>query len=243
MPGPAAFRTCYSKMKVIRTGLLAVALSSAACVVDGGAGGGRCDPGFVRDGDLCVEATAALDVTWDPDPDCPEGATTAQVVSVDSLGDEFVDVYWCDDYGGVTGPLALDEYEVTVRLTDTDEVELFAQSDSEVASLGREGEIVTVDFVFAADAAFFVAGWTVGSGCASAGIATVELVDNGSGTVLASTSCDDGLVESPALPLGEYQLFLRAMAPNGTSQIAATLVVTGTLEFGNQRINLGDFEF
>jgi len=212
-------------------------------VVDGGAGPGRCDPGFVREGELCVEATAVLDVAWDPDPDCPEGATTAQVVSVDGLGTEFIDLYWCDDYGGVTGPLALGDYQVSVRLTDTDEVELFAQSDPQVVSLAREGESVAVDFAFVANTAYFVAGWTVASGCTAAGIATVELVVDGSGMVLASAGCETGVLESMAVPLGGYQVYLRAMAGDGSTQVATTLVLSGSLEFGNQRINLGDFEF
>ena len=202
---------------------------------------GECDPGFIPSGNLCVEATGQLDVAWDPEPDCPEGATTTQVVSSDESGFEFVDIYWCDDFSGVTGPLPLGNYEVFVNLTDTDELELFAQSFVEEVGLFGEGETATLDFGFVSDRAFIHASWTVVGGCQAAGIATVELVSDGE--VLASAGCSQAAFESEPVALGERNLYLRTLEADGTTIISTTAVQVADLEFGNQLIDLGSFEF
>lgn len=239
--------TCYvvnvgwSKPAVFagRALLALVAISSAACLSEGGPG--ACDPGFVPDGDLCVEATAQLDVIWDPDPDCPEGATTAQVVSIDTTGTEYLDIYWCDDYGGITGPLPLDTYQVYVNLTDTREVELFARSRSQDVVLTRADGITELDFAFPADVAFLEASWSVSGGCDSVGAATVELVREPA-EILASADCQGGHLETSPLPLGSYSVFARTVADDGTTVIGASPVVEVELEYGNQLADAGAFE-
>lgn len=215
---------------------------AGACIVDGRDPVDDCDPGFVPDNGICVEETATVDVLWDPQPDCPQDATTAQIVTVDEQGYEAVYVYWCDDFAGVAGPMPLGTYEVYVNLTDTDEIDLYAQSFASDVTLAVPGEVVERDFIFLADQAFFEASWQVTGGCAAAGIATVDLVRTG-GEVLATAPCGDGLLETAALPLGDYQLTLQALAPDGQTVVDASSSQSGVLEFGNQLADLGLFNF
>ncbi len=227
---------------MLRTALPGLALALSGCLVDGrgGPGDGPCDPGFVRDEGLCVEATGAFDVSWDPDPNCPDGATTAQVVSVDDTGAEVVDLYWCEDFAGLTGPLALGSYDVFVNLTDTDELGLFAQSFIEQAELAALDDVAVLDFAFPADVAFLGAGWTVMPDCQAAGIAAVELHDEVRG-VLGGAACDAGALVLE-LELGAYKVHLQGLASDGESVVATSPVLSTELEFGNQLAELDGFE-
>lgn len=190
---------------------------------------------------MCVEATAQLDVIWDPDPDCPKGASTAQVVSTDPAGVEFIDIFWCDDYGGLTGPLPLDQWVVHVDLTDTAEVELFARSASQEVTLRQVDQIAELDFAFPAEVAFATATWTVAGGCAAVNASTVELVREPA-EVLASASCEDGQLETGPLDLGGYRVFLRTVEADGSTVIASSAVVETELAYGNQLVDLGAFD-
>ncbi|MBT8491986.1 MAG: hypothetical protein KJO07_02905 [Deltaproteobacteria bacterium] len=220
---------------------LVAVLCTGACFVDGGGDARECDPGFVPDGNLCVEATGQLDVAWDPQPDCPDGATTTQVISVDGTGTEYYDLFWCDDYSGITGPLPLDDYEVYVNLTDTDELVLFAQSFVQDTELLVPEDTAVLDFDFIADRGFLAASWTVSDSCEGAGITTMELVAGEA--VLASAPCTDESLETPPVELGSLEVYLRAVEGDGSTVVGTSTVRSTELEFGNQLVDLGDFPF
>ena len=66
----------------------------------------------------------AFDVTWNLDPGCPAGATTAQLVSQEvdidgnAIGSPIEDLFNCEDGGGTTADLPLGDYDVRAVTTE-----------------------------------------------------------------------------------------------------------------------------
>jgi hypothetical protein len=216
-----------------------VCFALASCVVDGGSRiESTCDPGFVLKGDLCVEATGTLDATWQLDPGCPPGSQYAELVAIDQYGAEWVDEFACSAGGGSSHALPLGSYDVFLDLVDAPRITLLAQSFLVTTTLVAYDEAVAIDFVVPTDVAYFTWSWDA-SGCAAAGVASVEISVDGEGS--GSAPCSAGTAQSSALALGNHAVFVRRL--NGSAGVVGeSEPEMALLEWGNQFADLGVFE-
>lgn len=117
--------------------------------------------------------TGDASVTWDllsadqngnPIPaSCPSGATSAIIYALPDgapAGDAYIDKYDCAAGGGTAADLPEGRYLVWVRLTDTSETTLYAESGSLVTNIVA-GSITPVDHSIFVDHAFYQVSWTL----------------------------------------------------------------------------------
>lgn len=215
---------------------------------------------FVDDDDDDFSGVGFFGVSWELDPGCPAGATTAQALSqrVDAsgnaIGSPIEDLFDCEDGRDTTDPLPLGLYEVTLNITDESTDELFAQSVIVEAELDLDEEVVSVDFDILTDQAFFFLTWTIDgdeattAACDAAGADAVRvlatLASSGDATT-DSRSCDDGGGETSALPLGDYVLEIDLVDAAGGGVVIADgpAPFEETLAVGNESNDIGDFDF
>jgi hypothetical protein len=198
-----------------------------------------------------------FDVGWTLDPGCPAGATTAQVVSQrvnsagDPIGSAIEDLFDCEDGSGITAPLPLGDYDVSVNITDESTNDLFAQSDIAEVLLDLGGETVQVDFDILTDDAFFSLGWLINgevpdaTNCADALADGVSVIATLSGTTTATDDvfeCEAGEDVTDPIPLGDYTISV-SLINAAEEAIDVIDAFEESLEVGNEIVDLGEFDF
>lgn len=193
-----------------------------------------------------------FDVGWTVDPGCPAGGA-AQVVALNRATSEmFTNVFDCAAGAGVTAPLSLGDYDVWVEIRSNDLATLFAQSLAVTATVDLDGEVTVVDIPsFLLDEGFFALTWNL----TDAGGAPITCAQAGSGgmrigATLADTTqaefnifdCDAGEGVTNPLAVGLYTFVVDVMDLNDAS-IQSSDAEEETIEFGNQLVDLGNFEF
>lgn len=106
---------------------------------------------------------------------CPSGATSAIIYSLlegAPAGDAYIDKYNCADGAGAASDLPEGRYLIWVRLTDTSENTLFAESGSLVTDIAA-GAVTPVNQDIYVDHAFFTVGWTLTAGGVNASCAQI----------------------------------------------------------------------
>jgi hypothetical protein len=205
------------------------------------------------DGDPPIDEFGSIAVSWSlvmgdnnvPAVDC-DGGTTMAVISVDSLNQEFVDLYDCAPTGDViTADLYPDLYFVYLEVRDDTNTVLYAQS------LGQDVDVFagfTTDagFEFSIDHGAFDIGWDIYDGatpitCAEAG-ATEFALD--STYILTSElytdyfACDLYEGTSAALPIGDW-----AVSPSIIDDTQLAIAVGDSIDtdiaYGNEYRDLG----
>ena len=179
--------------------------------------------------------------------DCPLDVNVAQVVSLDELGEQFVDEFSCIDGAGTTMELPEGEYDVYINLFDDDN-NLVAQSPLiERNALGfDEPGLVELIVEFSIDRGAFELSWEIEANGNSVACANTEA--NGIGiesTLVADTNevqndrleCSAGTGITRGLPVGNYDLSLTMRS--GDTPIGEALTRNADIEHGNH-INLLD---
>lgn len=195
---------------------------------------------------------AFLDVAWTVDPGCPGGGA-AQVVALNKVTNQTVtNVYDCIDGAGVTNPIALGDYDVWVEIRSNDLTTLFAQSLAVAVTVDIDGETAIVDLPsFPLDDGFFAFTWNLTDAagapltCAAAGSGGMRI-----GATLADTTqaefniydCDAGEGVTNPLGVGLYTFVVDVMDLNDAS-IQSSAAEEATISFGNELVDLGNFEF
>lgn len=189
---------------------------------------------------------------------CPQGATTATVYSLldgASPGDAYVDKFDCTALAGTAADLPTGRYQIWVRLTDTSESLLFAESGSLLADIG-DGLVTPVNHDIYVDHAFFTMSWqllTPGGGRAACGQVAGEdgvsiIASYGGGafidTIVDCESGDDPAVAiTDPLPIGnDYTLALSLLnAQQQSIGDSATIPPNPdrALDYGNKFADLG----
>lgn len=190
---------------------------------------------------------------------CPAGATTATIFALlegAPAGDAYVDKYDCLAGAGTAAELPEGRYLVWVRLTDTSEATLFAESGSLITSI-VSGSVTPVNHDIFVDHAFYQIGWTLTRGsaisCAQAtgenGVSLLATHTGGSfiDTVVDCESGEGGLQTlTDPLPstLAGSQYTMAVALINATNQSigdAPTIAATPDLQldYGNKYVDLG----
>lgn len=136
---------------------------------------------------------------------CPSGATSAIIYALEDgapAGDAFIDKYDCAAGAGTAADLPAGRYLVWVRLTDTSETAVFAESGSLITDI-VSGGITPVNQDIYVDHGFFQVGWTLnptagGSvNCSQVvgedGVSILATVAGGSNFIDTIVDCEAGL--------------------------------------------------
>ncbi len=211
----------------------------------------------------CVagDEEAQFDVSWtltagdnDAVIDCgTAGVATIKVTSSGATAGDFIDLFDCTDGYNATALLPLDDYTVWIDALDANDG-LIAQSNSQLETLDLDGELVTVDFEFPTDGGFFALTWNVLDAyddseitCDTAGAGGVEVVStpvSNSGTFLSDIwDCTDFEGVTSKLPLDTYTVVVSLLEQGTDYSLGDSNPTTETLEWGNELIDLGNFDF
>ncbi|MBZ0236322.1 MAG: hypothetical protein K8M05_28600 [Deltaproteobacteria bacterium] len=141
---------------------------------------------------------------------CPAGATSAIIYALPDgapAGDAYIDKYNCADGGGTAADLPEGRYLVWVRLTDTSEATLYAESGSLVTDI-VQGASTPVDHSIFVDHAFYQLSWTLnptGGGSVNCsqvvgedGVSIVATAQGGS-FIDTIVDCEEGLAPASTI--------------------------------------------
>ena len=206
-------------------------------------------------------------ITSDPDPDpvvggmevtwslvsgdlnepaaCPDGATTIALYSIDSLNEEWTDLFDCAAGGGVTGDLPPDLYYSWVELQDSTGAVLYAQSlgaDVEVAA----GFDTPITFEFSIDRGAFDVAWEVYDGvdlssCENVGATAFSLDYTDSiGEFFGPDlfACADYAGTTPVMRLDAWTVSPSIIDASELA-LAVGASIDTALEYGNHYLDLG----
>jgi hypothetical protein len=224
--------------KLVIPAILLGALQAAGCI-------------FVSSDDTTTDGIATIDVSWTLEDDgapasCPAGATTAAInAHLSGRADPFVDLYNCDDLGGVADELPLGDYTVWVDFTDDSGAVLYAQSEAVNITLDTDGEVATANFRVDMYNGFFDISWEIAGGsCASVTNDGVSVLSTLSGTTEGIDdvfSCSDGeapaIATTGALLIGDYVIAV-ALLDNDLA-IGEAPEIQESIAFGNEFVDLG----
>ncbi len=148
-------------------------------------------------GDAQVSWTLlSADVNGNPiAANCPAGATSAIIYSLlegAPAGDAYVDKYACAAGGGSAADLPEGRYLVWVRLTDSSEATLFAESGSLITDIVA-GAVTPVGHSIFVDHAFYQVGWTLTAGGVNASCSQITTED---GVSMLATNSGGGFVDT-----------------------------------------------
>lgn len=193
---------------------------------------------------------------WELQADVPTGcneigAVTARLIAINLTGETFVDLFDCEAGAGITDPLPVGKYAVRVELLDIGGA-LLAASSTRAVELQRRGSLVPVDFRFPVDGGFYAATWTMVSprgrtylACEEVGAERVSVLatnaDTGEGYDFLF-ACDSGAGFTGKLPLGTYTVVVSLLEPGG-EVVASASPVQARIAWGNELVDLGNFEF
>jgi len=127
---------------------------------------------------------------------CPSGATSAVIYALPDgapAGDAYIDKYDCAAGGGLAADLPEGRYLVWVRLTDTSESTLFAESGSLVTDI-LTGSTTPVNHDIFVDHAFYQVGWTL-TAQAGGGLNCSQVVGE-DGVSMAASFGGGGLIDT-----------------------------------------------
>ena len=233
--------------------LLGGMLQTAGCIIvdddddNGGGGGNPADAGIDELG------TAAMSVSWTLDPGCPEDTSAAEVIAQNRSTDEvFVDIYNCIDGGGQTAQLPLGSYDVWVEITNDAGDALFAQSNAVDVSLDTDGAVETVTIPsFLVNDGFFGLTWSlVDAGgaaltCAEVFSGGVDIIATNASTSEALVdvfNCEDGAGVTSPVPVASYTIVVDVLDKSDAA-LGTSVPRDEDIEFGNQLVDLGNFDF
>ncbi len=126
---------------------------------------------------------------------CPAGATSAIVYSLRQgapAGDAFIDKFDCAAGSGRAADLPTGTYLVWVRLTDTSEAVLHAESGSLITTIA-DGATTPVNHSIYVDHAFYQVGWNLNAGGVNASCSQVQGED---GVSIAASFGGGGLIDT-----------------------------------------------
>lgn len=126
---------------------------------------------------------------------CPSGATSAIIYALPDgapAGDAYIDKYDCAAGGGAAADLPEGRYLVWVRLTDTSEATLYAESGSLITDI-RAGSSTAVDHSIFVDHAFYQLSWTLNP--TGGGSVNCSQVVGEDGVSIAGTSGGGALID------------------------------------------------
>ena len=174
------------------------------------------------------EEVGFIDTSWsfhtaDGTPlSCPAGFTTAEVTAVSrTYGDAFIDLYDCDALGG-SAAYPVDEYDVTIAITNTSGSSEYAHGLTQTLDIFRTDATIGEDFIH--DGGRIIFDWVLVDAdtnrpleCVTAGNPKEIKVDVASGETAISTSlaCGDGFGISNPLPAGAYTATIAAVNQAG----------------------------
>lgn len=179
---------------------------------------------------------------------CPGYATTIELITQDSYGDQIVDQFDC------TKDLVAVErdpgtYDVWVRLTDDTYVPTFAQSLSTVQTLA-EGYDTPIDFAVSIDRGSFYFSWEIvdngnTSDCNAIGIGNVgvtsTLVDDANTWYDEEADCAAYEYTTAGMVLGTYTVSISLLDTTNEAAVYVADPVEETLRWGNDFVGLGNF--
>lgn len=176
--------------------------------------------------------------------DCPAGASTIAVISEDSFGEQFTDLFDCFNGVGSTADLFEDRYFVWVELQDDTGDVLWAQS------LGAEVDVVagfesTVGFEFSIDRGAFDVAWDVYAGpdqinCEDVGAVSFALdsTDSLQELYVDEFACVDYAGTTAVMPLDDW-ISSPSILDAGDLAVATGDTIESSLLYGNQYEDLG----
>jgi hypothetical protein len=179
---------------------------------------------------------------------CPGYATTVELITEDSFGDQIVDQFECGKEL-VAVERNPGTYDVWVRLTDDTHVPTYAQSLSAVVALD-EGYDTPIDFVVSIDRASFFFSWEITDNAAAAdcdvlGIGNVAvtstLVGDGSTAYDEEATCAYYEYTTEGMVLGTYTVSIALLDTENAGAVYVADSVEETLRWGNDFVNLGNF--
>jgi hypothetical protein len=205
------------------------------------------------------DPTAQFDVEWILTSDLGDlyctaaGVDTIKVTSRGAAAGDFVDLFDCIDGFNATALLPLDDYTVWIDALDAGN-NLVAQSNSQLATLDLDGELVPLDFDFPVDGGFFALTWTLVDDatndpltCGDVAAGSVEVISTpvgGGGTGLSDIfDCVDLEGVTAKLPLDTYTVVVEVLEEGTELSLGTSNPREETLDFGNELIDLGNFEF
>lgn len=180
---------------------------------------------------------------------CPEGATTIEVITQDGNGDQIIDQFDCIDGQGTISRYP-GTYLTWVRLTDDSAVYDYAMSVSRdvVVEAGYE---VPEDFTFSVDRGSFFFNWALlyageSTDCASEDIGDVAVTSTlvgGNGTGYDDTApCEDYQLTTGGMPLGDYVLSVALLDSANSGAIYYAEEIEDSLLYGNHFKDLGTIQ-
>jgi hypothetical protein len=189
---------------------------------------------------------------------CPQGATTATVFSLlegADLSDSYIDKFDCVAGAGTAADLPTGRYQIWVRLTDTSESLLYAESGSLLADIA-DGLSTPVNHDIYVDHGFFTMSWqllTPGGGRAACGQVNGEdgvsilASTSGGGMIDTVVDCESG--DDPAiaitdpLPIGvDYTLSVALLNAQQVSIGTSDTIPPNpdrAIDYGNEFADLG----
>jgi hypothetical protein len=192
---------------------------------------------------------------------CPSGASSAIVYALAdgaAPGDAYIDKFDCAAGAGTAADLPEGQYLVWVRLTDTSENTLFAESGSLVTNIVT-GSVTPVNEDIYVDHAFYQVGWTLNP-TAGGSVNCTQVVGQDGVSLLATNSgggfidtivnCEDGLSPNSTLtdPLpsslsgAQYTMAISLLNQQQQSIGDAPTIAASpdrSLDYGNKFVNLG----
>lgn len=176
------------KKLILSTLLIGAASQAAGCII-------VTEDDNTGDADVSWTLLSA-DQNGNPIPaGCPAGATSAIIYALPdgaAPGDAYIDKYDCAALGGTAADLPEGRYLVWVRLTDSSENTLYAESGSLVTDI-VQGAITPVDQSIFVDHAFYQLSWTLAPG--GSGSANCSQISGENGVSVASTGPGGGLID------------------------------------------------
>lgn len=127
---------------------------------------------------------------------CPAGATSAIIYALPDgapAGDAYIDKYDCAALGGTAADLPEGRYLVWVRLTDTSENTLYAESGSLVTDIVN-GSTTPVDQSIFVDHAFYQLSWTLAPG--GSGSVNCSQISGEDGVSMVATASGGGFIDT-----------------------------------------------
>jgi hypothetical protein len=205
------------------------------------------EPGYFN-----VEWTLTEGADDTPIQGCAEGVTAEVVAENIDTGEQLIDRFDCVNGGGITAAIPAGDYDVWVNVyngTDVSSSDLIAQSGSQRTAI-IDGETVPLTLSFPAGASFELS-WTITDDVgpnAQCGDVTADGVSVLSTLVGTDTAFDDVFnctamsAVTPQMLLGDYVVSVSLL--NGEQSLNEVSTADAvTLQFGNQLVDLGIFDF
>jgi hypothetical protein len=176
--------------------------------------------------------------------DCPPGATTIAMHSLDELDNEIVDLFDCGDFIGTSGDMVPGAYYTWLRL-EGEGGELYAQSRGTDVTVVDGGESI-LSFEFSVDRGEYQVEWEIWDGAVATDCATVGATEfaldytdaNGDLFGPDTFACDAYSGVTPGIALGAWSIS-PSIIDDSQLAIAVGASIDTVMEYGNQLYDLG----